>query len=63
MEPVPTSEADTSRFRVYVLNEPTALIGPVAQTLNENDVVIEDLSTGSATLEDVFIELTGRELR
>lgn len=63
VEPVPTSEADTSRFRVYVVNEPTALIGPVAQTLNENDVVIEDLSTGSATLEDVFIELTGRELR
>ncbi|MEV0698437.1 ABC transporter ATP-binding protein [Saccharopolyspora sp. NPDC050389] len=51
------------RLRLYVGEEPAALLGPVAQTLHEQRVSVSDLSLGSATLEDVFIDLTGRELR
>ncbi|MGW3466920.1 ABC transporter ATP-binding protein [Saccharopolyspora sp. NPDC000995] len=51
------------RLRLYVGEEPAALLGPVAQTLHEQRVSVRDLSLGSATLEDVFIDLTGRELR
>ncbi|MBA8827468.1 ABC-2 type transport system ATP-binding protein [Saccharopolyspora lacisalsi] len=51
------------RLRLYVAEEPSALLGPVAATLHEHDVAVSDLSLGSPTLEDVFIEITGRELR
>ncbi len=51
------------RLRLYVAKEPSALLGPVAATLHEHDVAVSDLSLGSPTLEDVFIEITGRELR
>ncbi|QUG99572.1 ABC transporter ATP-binding protein [Saccharopolyspora erythraea] len=59
-----TAEAEPElRMRLYVEGEPSALLGPVAQALHQRQVPIIDLSPGSATLEDVFIELTGRELR
>ncbi|MBB5154126.1 ABC transporter ATP-binding protein [Saccharopolyspora phatthalungensis] len=58
----PDAEAEL-RLRLYVGDEPAALLGPVAQTLHEQRVSVSDLSLGSATLEDVFIDLTGRELR
>ncbi|MFC7342401.1 ABC transporter ATP-binding protein [Saccharopolyspora griseoalba] len=51
------------RLRLYVGGEPAALLGPVAQTLHEQRVPVSGLALGQATLEDVFIELTGRELR
>ena len=51
------------RLRLYVNGEPGALVGPVAQMLHERKVAVSDLALGSATLEDVFIDLTGRELR
>ena len=51
------------RLRLYVGGEPAALLGPVAQTLHERRVTVSDLALGAPTLEDVFIELTGRELR
>jgi ABC-2 type transport system ATP-binding protein len=51
------------RVRLYVDGEPSALLGPVAQRLHEQQIVVSDLSLGSASLEDVFIGLTGRELR
>nr|WP_218888557.1 ABC transporter ATP-binding protein [Saccharopolyspora hordei] len=51
------------RLRLYVGGEPAALLGPVAQVLHEQRVPVSDLSLGTATLEDVFIDLTGRELR
>ncbi|GAA4828863.1 ABC transporter ATP-binding protein [Saccharopolyspora rosea] len=55
--------ASELRLRLYVDDEPAALLGPVAQALHERRVAVRDLSLGSATLEDVFIDLTGRELR
>ncbi|GAA0509225.1 multidrug ABC transporter ATP-binding protein [Saccharopolyspora subtropica] len=51
------------RLRLYVGGEPAGLLGPVAQALHERQVAVTDLSLGTATLEDVFIDLTGRELR
>ncbi|ASU77112.1 ABC transporter ATP-binding protein [Actinopolyspora erythraea] len=50
-------------LRLYVDADPGSLLGPVAAKLHEHDVVVSDLSPGSASLEDVFIELTGRDLR
>ncbi|GAA4864181.1 ABC transporter ATP-binding protein [Saccharopolyspora cebuensis] len=51
------------RLRLYVDREPASLLGPVAGMLDEHRVALSGLSLGSATLEDVFIGLTGRELR
>lgn len=51
------------RLRLYSDGEPSALLGPVARVLDEHRLPVTDLSLGSASLEDVFIELTGRELR
>lgn len=51
------------RLRLYVDDEPTALLAPVVRLLNEHGVDIAALSPANTTLEDVFIEHTGRELR
>ncbi|WP_338601453.1 ABC transporter ATP-binding protein [Saccharopolyspora sp. SCSIO 74807] len=51
------------RLRLYCGGEPAELLGPVARVLHEHQVPVTELSPGSATLEDVFIDLTGRELR
>lgn len=51
------------RLRLYVAGEPASLLGPITSVLHERQVSVRGLSLGSATLEDVFIDLTGRELR
>lgn len=51
------------RLRVYVAGEPTALVGPVVSVLSAKGASVTDLSFGEPTLEDVFIHLTGRDLR
>lgn len=66
VEEIPGGGADTDpelRLRLYTGGEPAALLGPVAQLLHQRGVPVRDLSLGTATLEDVFISLTGRELR
>ncbi len=66
VEEIPGGSADTDpelRLRLYTGGEPAALLGPVAQLLHQRGVPVRDLSLGTATLEDVFISLTGRELR
>jgi ABC-2 type transport system ATP-binding protein len=56
--------ADTAvRLRVYVAGEPAALVGPVAGALAARGASVADLSIGEPSLEDVFIHLTGRDLR
>ncbi len=55
--------ADDLRLRLYVAEEPARMLAPIAHTLNAHDVDILELSPAGATLEDVFIEHTGRELR
>jgi ABC-2 type transport system ATP-binding protein len=49
-------------FRLYA-SEAGALVGPAAQTAIESGVRVRDLSVKNATLEEVFIYLTGRHLR
>jgi ABC-2 type transport system ATP-binding protein len=51
------------RLRVYVTGEPAALVGPVVLRLSMRGASVTDVSLGEPTLEDVFIHLTGRELR
>jgi ABC-2 type transport system ATP-binding protein len=51
------------RLRVYVAGEPAALVGPVVSVLSARGAPVTDLSLGEPTLEDVFIHLTGRDLR
>jgi ABC-2 type transport system ATP-binding protein len=51
------------RLRVYVAGEPAAVIGPVAGALAARGASVADLSIGEPSLEDVFIHLTGRDLR
>jgi ABC-2 type transport system ATP-binding protein len=52
-----------NRFRIYVTGEPAALVGPVVSALSTCGASVSDLSIGEPTLEDVFIHLTGRDLR
>ena len=52
-----------ARLRVYVAGEPAALVGPVVSALVARGASVSDLSIGEPSLEDVFIHLTGRDLR
>lgn len=51
------------KLRLYVNEAPAALLGPLTRSLHDHQVGVDDLSVGTATLEDVFIDLTGRDLR
>ncbi|GAB3285919.1 ABC transporter ATP-binding protein [Parasphingorhabdus pacifica] len=52
-----------AKLRLYVGEEPSVVLGPVVRTLHEHGVGVSDVSLGTASLEDVFIDLTGRDLR
>jgi ABC-2 type transport system ATP-binding protein len=49
--------------RLYVRTDPARLIAEVAGLVNRSGAMLTDLSFGRASLEDVFISLTGRGLR
>ncbi len=51
------------RIRLSVTGEPTALVAPAAAAASNTGLALADVRLGSATLEDVFIHLTGRALR
>jgi ABC-2 type transport system ATP-binding protein len=53
---------DSASYRLYA-PEAGSLVGPAAQTAIGAGVRIHDLSVKNATLEEVFIYLTGRQLR
>ena len=53
---------DDVAYRIYAPGS-AALVGPAAQAAMESGALIRDLSVKSATLEEVFIYLTGRHLR
>ncbi|WP_245607265.1 ABC transporter ATP-binding protein [Pseudonocardia spinosispora] len=55
--------AGALRLRVYLAAEPAALAGPVVTALSARGATVIDLALGEPTLEDVFIHLTGRDLR
>ncbi|MEH1125943.1 ABC transporter ATP-binding protein [Micromonospora sp. CPCC 206061] len=54
---------DNGSIRLYLTAEPETLIGPAVTVLTARCATVTDVHMGSATLEDVFIELTGRALR
>jgi ABC-2 type transport system ATP-binding protein len=55
--------ADGVHLRLYVSGEAPLLVGQAAALLTEHGLDLADVTLGSASLEDVFISLTGRALR
>jgi ABC-2 type transport system ATP-binding protein len=51
------------RIRLYVEGDAPLLVAPAAAVLTEHGSVLADVKLGTPTLEDVFINLTGRTLR
>jgi ABC-2 type transport system ATP-binding protein len=51
------------RLRLYLGGEPALLLGPVVEALSVRGATLSDVHIGEPTLEDVFIDLTGRGLR
>src|SRR6266545_689354 len=51
------------RLRLYLSGEPAVLLGPVVEALASRGAALSDVHIGEPTLEDVFIDLTGRGLR
>jgi ABC-2 type transport system ATP-binding protein len=54
---------DELRVRLYVSGDAPLLVAPAAAVLAEHGSTLSDVKLGMPTLEDVFIELTGRALR
>ncbi len=54
---------DGVHLRLYVSGEAPLLVGQAAALLTERGLDLADVTLGSASLEDVFISLTGRALR
>ncbi|HEV7907850.1 MAG TPA: ABC transporter ATP-binding protein [Pseudonocardiaceae bacterium] len=52
-----------SMFRIYTDVEPAVVLPAVLRTLDALKCPVSDLAIGEPSLEDVFIHLTGRELR
>ncbi|HEX7308255.1 ABC transporter ATP-binding protein [Lentzea sp.] len=50
-------------FRVYTDADTSVTLPAVLNVLRDLDVVVSDVAIGKPSLEDVFIHLTGRELR
>lgn len=57
------AEPPVARLRVYVSGDPAGLVGPAVSALSVRGASVLDLSIGEPSLEDVFIHLTGRDLR
>jgi len=57
-------EGDVFRVRLYIAGtEAAGLVAPAAAALAAQGLALSDVRLGTATLEDVFINLTGRSLR
>jgi ABC-2 type transport system ATP-binding protein len=52
-----------ARIRLYLSCEAPQLVAPAAAVLAERGLALDDVKLGTPTLEDVFINLTGRALR
>jgi ABC-2 type transport system ATP-binding protein len=55
--------AGSGQVRLYTSAEPAVALPAVMNTVNALGCAVRDLSFGTPSLEDVFIHLTGRELR
>jgi ABC-2 type transport system ATP-binding protein len=56
-------DGDAFRVRLYLRGEAAPLVAPAAAALAEHSLALNDVRLGAPTLEDVFINLTGRSLR
>jgi ABC-2 type transport system ATP-binding protein len=61
--PGPPPEQQPLRVRLYLTGDAALLVAPAAAVLAEHGLSLQDVRLGSPTLEDVFINLTGRTLR
>ena len=61
--PGPQQDGAEVRLRLYLTGEPALLLGPVVEALAGHGAALTDVHVGEPTLEDVFIDLTGRGLR
>ncbi|WP_324278559.1 ABC transporter ATP-binding protein [Blastococcus brunescens] len=59
----PVADAGGLRARIYLSGDAAALVGPVADTLTARRARLSGVRIGEPSLEDVFLSLTGRELR
>ncbi|MBM7771898.1 ABC-2 type transport system ATP-binding protein [Actinokineospora baliensis] len=55
--------SSTGQFRLYTGQEAAVVLPSVLRVLGDTACEVTDLSIGTPSLEDVFIHLTGRELR
>ena len=63
-QPGPPAPADGDlHVKLYVSVDAPLLVAPAAAVLAEHDATLVDVKLGIPTLEDVFIDLTGRMLR
>jgi ABC-2 type transport system ATP-binding protein len=51
------------RARLYLSGDAAALVGPVSEALGARRARLTGVRIGEPSLEDVFLSLTGRELR
>jgi ABC-2 type transport system ATP-binding protein len=51
------------RLRLYLTTDPATMLGPAVTLLSARSAELTDVHIGQPSLEDVFIELTGRGLR
>jgi ABC-2 type transport system ATP-binding protein len=56
-------ESQPLRARLYLTGDAALLVAPAAAVLHEHGLALQDVKLGTPTLEDVFINLTGRSLR
>ncbi|SFP37253.1 ABC-2 type transport system ATP-binding protein [Amycolatopsis arida] len=63
VEHVDGAAGGDARFRLYTAAEPAAVLPHVLTSASAVGCGVSDLSIGTPSLEDVFIHLTGRELR
>jgi ABC-2 type transport system ATP-binding protein len=59
----PVADAAGLRARIYLSGEAAGLVGPVSDTLTARRARLTGVRIGEPSLEDVFLSLTGRELR
>jgi ABC-2 type transport system ATP-binding protein len=59
----PPPEAEPLRVRLYLTGDAALLVAPAAAVLADHGLALQDVKLRAPTLEDVFINLTGRTLR
>jgi ABC-2 type transport system ATP-binding protein len=59
----PAGDPDRGQFRLYTAEDAAAALPSVLTALTGLGCALEEVSVGKPSLEDVFINLTGRELR